>query len=64
MVAEKYKFIQILIYLRDKMKSEQDAKISVFILKPLLFYDIYEYYRNLDKILLQKKIIFISVIFV
>jgi len=49
MAAEKYEFIQILIYLRDKMKSKQDAKISVFILKPLLFYDIYEYYRSLDK---------------
>jgi len=49
MIAEKYKFIQILIYLKDKMKSKQDAKISVFILKPLSFYDIYGYYRSLDK---------------
>jgi len=27
MVAEKYAFIQILIYLRDKMKCQEDAKI-------------------------------------
>jgi len=39
MVEEKYEFIQILIYLRDKMKCQEDAKIIQDMITDLLELD-------------------------
>ncbi|MHA1407183.1 MAG: hypothetical protein ACTSSG_07355 [Candidatus Heimdallarchaeaceae archaeon] len=42
MVAEKYEFIQILIYLRDKIKCQEYAKIIQDMLTDLLLMDQYK----------------------